>query len=998
VGGKRNRNRKKRVSPDIRRLKEQPAVPGIIRLTDGGFAERLAGKYAWRTAGRAARGAMVHRMMEQARTPETIAVQLQLMLRQIRLMVPLHLRIEYRAPALPPAERRDAAARGAEGGRRMPAADAARGSRSPSGEGSRSGGRGPAERHAERRAERHIERQVERAVERRIDRLAERRTGGIEATAAGRRPELSASAVELPATRAFRLLADAVRTPLFGPRSDAEGGGRIRVRTVSSAPALHHQQPARFEASAIAAPRPSAPAPQPRTQAGPNAERTAGRQESSPRATDARSAPDTRRQRRAPAEPDEREARRPSAERTRSVPASPAVSASAEPLARLARAALQASALPAASLSPAPTLPSAPLAGPARRVAGRTDEALRTGAGAVRPDAGAVGPESGGAALSYIAARYRHRRRTADGRTDIVHRTAGERGGREDGVRERAALSWRLERLVRQARDERAAERVTLARAIADRLARGGTAAAGRTAQEPSRSAPVDGARSRAASANAGSAPATAAAPSSIAAEAPPDVGPPVARRAIPTPPANLSHAPAVWRAALAAANTAAATAAEAAVRLAAVASARAAARGFGQAAGSAGSGAEPLAAPSGTDTRSVGAVIARSARARAPIVVARLAAANADGGVTRQPASARAASVRPGAGEPASSYSPTLQAAQLARSSAMQASRIIANASRERFGAPARPDAGGPVPAARAAVAAAPRLVTLRPPSAIEADMRTSGGIVRTGPEQRPAARNAVPVQVARRTATTERDAPRPYEPRRRTVPSLVQRQARSGPASGGVHAAGAAAGRHGVAIAPAAVRQVAPADTRHAAPAAPGGRESAPGLPVTRGITPVARQPVRRGLTSAPLTVRRSLPTAAASPAVAAGLAHGAMTSPDAVSSPQPAELRFAFAGRQGAQAEEIARGIAGANRSHERRQVRDVPLQVAARTSGRTGETSPVINELKSAILNVEKELGRMKEDKPAPAVDFNRLADELYKAVNRRFRLDQHRRGF
>ena len=272
---------------------------------------------------------------------------------------------------------------------------------------------------------------------------------------------------------------------------------------------------------------------------------------------------------------------------------------------------------------------------------------------------------------------------------------------------------------------------------------------------------------------------------------------------------------------------------------------------------------------------------------------------------------------------------------------------------------------------------------------------MRTSGGIVRTGPEQRPAARNAVPVQVARRTATTERDAPRPYEPRRRTVPSLVQRQARSGPASGGVHAAGAAAGRHGVAIAPAAVRQVAPADTRHAAP---GGRESAPGLPVTRGITPVARQPVRRGLTSAPLTVRRSLPTAAASPAVAAGLAHGAMTSPDAVSSPQPAELRFAFAGRQGAQAEEIARGIAGANRSHERRQVRDVPLQVAARTSGRTGETSPVINELKSAILNVEKELGRMKEDKPAPAVDFNRLADELYKAVNRRFRLDQHRRGF
>lgn len=72
--------------------------------------------------------------------------------------------------------------------------------------------------------------------------------------------------------------------------------------------------------------------------------------------------------------------------------------------------------------------------------------------------------------------------------------------------------------------------------------------------------------------------------------------------------------------------------------------------------------------------------------------------------------------------------------------------------------------------------------------------------------------------------------------------------------------------------------------------------------------------------------------------------------------------------------------------------------MPLQVAARTSGRTGETSPVINELKSAILNVEKELGRMKEDKPAPAVDFNRLADELYKAVNRRFRLDQHRRGF
>jgi hypothetical protein len=923
MGGKRKRNRHKRgVASDIRRLKEQPAAPGIIRLTDGGFAERLVGKYAWRTAGQFARGAMVHRMQEQARTQETIAVQLKLMLRQTRLMVPLHLRIDYRSPALPRADRRDAAApRTGSAGRDPSSADAARGRRTPSGDGSRSGGQRretdpgsarPAERLIERRSDRILERQVERLVERRESRLVGRGIGAPDGSAGGRRtepagygrsasraggPDVSATSArrgpgriglgeisgELPAARAFRLLSAAVRTPLFGARGDAEGEGR-RVRPVLSAPALLHPRSERPDAPAIAALRGVA---------------------SALRNLEARSVDDRRRPR-LPEEPADRPAIRtafdasvPSAMR-RSVPASPAVSATPEPPAPLVRAALRASALPAAPVMPEPP--------------------------------------------------------AADARTVMAHRTPGDREDRADILRG-------LERLVRQIRRERAAERMTLSRAMPDRLMRGGS-----TGVETPFILPADG----------------TTAPSTVS------------RRTIQARPATLAHAPAAWRAAMTAVNAAAASAAGAAVRLAAVAAARAAARG--QATEAAGRTADLAAARTG-ETAS-----ARFAGMRAPIIVARSAAG------TRTASRATASIARTPQAEPLARISSALADRMLAAASrvgrdpgALRHARLArggrnagdttARAAGAADGATARQAADSAASIARAAVPAATRLVTLQPPSLAAADLRTTGGIVHATPESRPAARSAVPVRVAWRTAPEDRIAARPHEPRRRTVPALVLRQ-RETAAFGGARAAFA---RSAAASSPPSARSVGTA--------AEGGRDAIPGLPVSRGITPVARQPVRRGLTSVPLTVRRGLTASAAAPLAAAGPVQTAPATPGAASSPQqagappqPAELRFASASRQlTAQAEAIARSFAGANRAHERRDVRDVPLQVAARPSGRPGEAATVINELKSALRNVEKELGRMKEAKPAPAINFNHLAEELYKAVNRRFRLDQHRRG-
>ena len=180
------------------------------------------------------------------------------------------------------------------------------------------------------------------------------------------------------------------------------------------------------------------------------------------------------------------------------------------------------------------------------------------------------------------------------------------------------------------------------------------------------------------------------------------------------------------------------------------------------------------------------------------------------------------------------------------------------------------------------------------------------------------------------------------------------------------------------------------------HIAPAERAGQDMAPALPVNRGIAPVVLQSVRRGAAPMPLTVRRSLPAASALASGAAGplsaaAAPGGILAPAAPSyagAALPAAMEVAAVGRT----------TAGAtSRANEVRRVQSVPLEVAVRPSVRRAEASPVIRELKNALRGVEKELSRMKEEKSAPAIDYKRLADDVYKAVNRRFKLDQFRRG-
>jgi hypothetical protein len=1001
VGGKRKRRgNKNAIASDIRRLKDSYAVPGIIRLTDGGFADRLIGKYLWRASGRAARGEMVHRTREQARTPEAVSVQLQLMLRRIRLMVPIHLRIDYRAPVLPQARPDDSARRGDGARRVLTAADASPGRRSAAG---RSGGRRETGSGTARPGERHAERRGERPQERRAGRLAGRRgERSGEAPASGRsalrgalpvtagipaRPESgrigpAPALFEPPAARAYRLLAAAVRTPLFGRRDGAGVDGRPGVRRPSRAPALLHQQPVRPDASALAALRAlqaRAAAPAPQTPQRPDASAPAGRADASAARSPAARPTGSESRRTDPAVPaPPRTFSDPDAPvpRRRSVPASPAVSASAEPLALFARTAFGSIAFPAALL---------PADGD--RAAARRGFARRAPTGDA---AGAGRPDDAVPSLPFIAARYRPRQRPADGRTAIVHRTEGARGIRDE----------QLGRLARHVRHERITERMTLARSP-ERMLRSESAAraradgAGRT-DRPRAETAAGGTPGRAAPAEAR----TASAGSPVRALAdrqPPLDMPPVVRRTPATAPAILSHAPSARRAAADAANMTAVSAANAAVNLAAEAAARAAALRLVRAAGAANSGADAgagrwAAASRAADTSfpSGNAGAERSAGVpRVPVVVARVRAADAAGGT----AAANAPS--PQAAAPSRIAAPVANLAQFLRAARLvpppdPASRIFASALRQRSGpglsrlartvrGPA--DGGGTaVPAAHAAGAAQaqpgagralPRLVTLQPPVLPVA--QAFGFAAHAPSDGRTAARDAAYVRVARLTPP-EREIARPYSPPRRTVPAIAARGQ-----------AGAAIAQSGAAATPA---------TLHIA-----GRGDMPALPTTPGITPVVRRTVRSGVANVPLARRRSLPTAAAPAGLATPPGVQAASAPRRAGAPLPAELHIASAGRQVAPAAEaVARGFDGVTRTHEHRQVREVPLQVAARPAPRLSEASPVIRELKTALRGVEQELSRMKEDKPAPAIDYKRLTDDLYKAVNRRLRLDSFRRGF
>ena len=1172
MGRKRKRRGHKGVvSSDIRRLKERPAVPGMIRLTDGGFADRLAGKYTWRTAGRFARGEMVHRMREQARTPEAISVQLHLMLRQVRLMVPLHLRIDWRAPALRPSERQDPAARRTDGVRReLSPADGERSRRRASGasrEDGRRDGAGrrrtigpepaqPVERRADRLSERLVDRQIDRLTERRIDRLPEGRidrlagrygersygTGGERRAApgasgrsavSGRLPAVTDGipspylpgwsafpdvAFRLPAARAYRLLAAAVRTPLFGLRGDGEPGGRLEVRPASSAPELLHQQPVRIDASSNAALQAQPSAPRPGAQSRPEDDRPSGRRarkqaagrEAAPQAEPpAASRPTVQAARRLSEERTEPSLRRPSVEPNapaaarRSVPAAPAVSVSAAPLAMFARSALRAGAFPAAAPvskalarnAAADGADAAAGRGLARLAAARRGDAARPADGADRPLDGAGRPDGAGPALPYIAAGYRQRQRQrADGQqATIVHRTGGARTGREDnirpdgirsdGIRAVFMTADRLERIVRLVRQER----TTLVRASLERMLRIGSRpgdagqaprmrpeAAGQAARDRSDAAARGASRRERAdipgerfapSAQSGTRIASASAARVFlfpADREPAREAQPVVRRSRAASPVNLSHAAAPWRAAFAAADVSAASAAGAAARLAAEASvraalnlaaesmARASSRAVGHAAGAAAFGADGgvrNASPgraAGTNIariRGADSTTAQSARdaivpiaevaasriavtGRAPIVVARTRAADTPAGdhvraiptVLAQAAAPRLAVAR--TAQPGTPYTAGMAAApQIANAAAHAAtfSKAFASAmrgdsgpgmlrhalparrGREDAGAPAQTSAVGPVLPARAAAEAsqlaATRLAAPQPPVSAASNARTAAPIVPARPFDGPAARRAAPVRVTRQTPLADRAPARPADPPRRTVPALVNRQR---PADA------AAAGGIGAGMAQPAAAAVPPAAPQ-AAPAARAGQDAALVLPVNRGITPVARQTIRRNAAPMPLTVRRSLPSAAASAAGAAGPISGAAApggllapaAPTYAGAALPAAMEFADAGRQPARA---AEAVAAMSRANEFRRVQSVPLEVAFRPSARKSEASPVIRELKNALRGVEKELSRMKEEKSAPTIDYKRLADDVYRAVNRRFRMDQYRRGF
>lgn len=986
MGGK-GRQRKRRKAAGIGGPAEQPAVPGLIRITDGGFAGRLAAKYAWQPAGRTARAAMVHRMREQAERPEAVSLRLQLMLRQIRLMVPLHLRLEYRPKVVPPDSRHSsdvprvtAGRRGREEVRpsaaerkRAPAGDARRGGRRradaagrPSAAGRTAAtGRaaGPMDAAADRRTDAPGTPSVQRAdipvVRSTVhtaepgrsvhwtDRSVHWTDGGVLDLETGR---------DWPMMAAYRLLAAAVRQPLSGPGGAPDDWRRHR--RPEHAPFLRHLLPHH----------------PPQRRGG---------------AADASAFV------RGPSDADDR--------MQAALRGMPAVLTGrpSRPFRRPPDDADRA----AAGTAPVP--PAAAAGAERAHAATVLPVVLQAGLAAVRLLIGADQRIGGLASVPSPEARSRRGRTFAGFRTPIVHHAEAVRDDEPGvGLSGRNDQLHRLEQLERLAMSDRqSGHEIALQRSLRERL----TLDLGRMIRIVPRLRERPGGSRHAVGRRADGGPSGAAGINA------PLIGgsvPGLMRTAGPEFPQRGAAAPSFMHAAA--------------------------------------GHAEVRRHHTRTEDRFLAAFRTRSSAVMteaAPLPgIARTAALTAQ----RLQHRLRLPQVR----QVRQVRHPLGTHRQPVHRDGGAASALLPHADRQDRVQPAGPSA---VPAL-AARAALPRLELLRMlPQMMPDALPASPGGISGQPGGRSLIRDAA--RLTGRTPVIDRPHARPDGVRRQTV--HVRRRAADAPVgsaeSGAVPTVSTPA--TATAISPAAARAAeVPAAGRgakrltvrrsepagrmtplSAAPAIHGPRPSAapaihqtpPGtatagrqmLPVP--VHAVRRSPfrtapaapqagrhaapaVRRAVPNIPLTARRGLhaltappvpPPAADVPGRAAPDEGGyASSPPHAAAMPHYAELHVASAGRLlASRMESLTRRLTGGDRPAVRRQVSDVPLQVAARPGGRTGPAATVIGELKSAIRGMEQELSRVKADWSKPAIDLNRLADDLYKAVNRRFRHEQQRRG-
>jgi hypothetical protein len=77
--------------------------------------------------------------------------------------------------------------------------------------------------------------------------------------------------------------------------------------------------------------------------------------------------------------------------------------------------------------------------------------------------------------------------------------------------------------------------------------------------------------------------------------------------------------------------------------------------------------------------------------------------------------------------------------------------------------------------------------------------------------------------------------------------------------------------------------------------------------------------------------------------------------------------------------------------------RRPVTDVVMEVAHPPARFQARLEPDLRELRAAIQNVEKDLNEAKAAWNTPKMDFNKLADNMYREFARRIRFEQQRRG-
>jgi hypothetical protein len=663
------------------------------------------------------------------------------------------------------------------------------------------------------------------------------------------------------------------------------------------------------------------------------------------------------------------------------------------------------------------------------RVSGRSapetpDAAEGTEAGRVVRSA-----ESSGHAALSIAAKYRHRARPADGRTVIVHRAEGARGVREKAFPDAASGSLaRLGRLLR----ERAAERITLVRTAPDRMQQRGSAgrppsadASGRTARTRTAEVAAGPAVTEAgAVVRAGRARPAARTGSGDGARfirAAADRGP---LAALPAVPGTAAHVPVILAFA---ARRAAAEAASAAPFRSADAPRVSIVVARPRPAGSDGrTGNAPVPAARTAAPRTESPRPAASARTASPpsAAVPPVPSGVTRSGTTRSgtalslsaaalsAAAQLAANVAHAAGrvQPAHLTAPgTSFIAPVAAAVRNVAASVLASAGpgmlharfhRERTdavpvtrtpSAAPSPDAAMPAQSVTARSASAPsavrpagtfpNLAVLQPPAPPVPDMDALFPAARTRRSGEPGY-----VRVERVTPPADREIARPAGPRVRMVHARPPQAHPPGTPSG---SAGAASSSPGGAAASVSTGR---------------GRGDGPMPAAAPGITTAVRLPARRRPGNFTLTLRRPQTASSSTPSMrgsarltpAAAAFPGVLRARPAqpVGAPGPADLYFASAGRQSAGAEAPPGGFDGG----ARRQVREVPLQFAVRPSPRLNDSSPVIRELRNALRGVEKELSRMKEEKPAEPFNSRQLADELYREVSRRIRLDQFRRGF